>query len=174
MTSYPDNTGFVRHSDTSAESARALDESGRADSYDRIIIDFLDKAGMDGATAEELRKHINQWFPHVHNGSINGRLSTLWRRREVVKLKDCRRTDANKRAHVYVHDRHRQEAVMAGRAMPEFAQVTGGDDDAARQIAQMLYDRMILDAEGGAVVFIGALDLAVIENLAQRAALQKN
>ena len=177
--SYPNKTGFVRHSDTSAESARLLDESGRAGTYDTMIMEFLDKQGEHGATAEEARKYLNTWYPDVHNGSINGRLSTLWRRKEVVKLTECRMTDANKRAHVYVHERLRGWATTNNLADKEYAQVAPDrpDSDAAKaahQMAQTLFDRLILNRDGGASIELLPLDLAIIENLAKQAGLRKD
>lgn len=171
--SYPHKTGFVRHSDTSAASARKLDESGRAGTYDAMIMEFLDREGTRGATAEEVRKYLNNWYPHVHNGSINGRLSTLWKRREVVKLTETRMTDAKKSAHVYVHERLRDYANEFKLAEPEYAQVARGDDGAARQMAQQLFDLLQLTKDGGGKIILTPLELAIVENLAMQAGLKK-
>lgn len=166
---YPNQTGHVAYSKTSEASATALDESGRAGTYDAKILIMLKARETHGATAEEMRKELNKEFPHVHNGSVNGRMSTLWRRKEIVKTKLTRKTDANKQAHVYVH------AAFRGMvdAEPEYVDVAGPDMEAALQLAQMLFDAMKFTKDGGAVINLMPLDLAIAENLAARAALKK-
>lgn len=120
---YPNETGYVNHSQTSRDSAEKLDQSGNAKSYDDMILAFLDARALRGATAEEARKEINKEFPHVHNGSINGRMSTLWRRKEIIKTSYKRKTDAKKDAHVYALATYRDQFAAEGTLEPDYSQV---------------------------------------------------
>lgn len=165
---YPDKTGFVRHSETSAASARALDESGRAGTYDSIIMARLMALGTEGATAEEMRKDLNIRFPHVHNGSVNGRMSTLWRRREIVKTTGKRKTDSGKDAHVYVHHVYRSSVE----AMPEYAQVAD-DSEALREMVQIMLQNLQSKPDSSGVIHLTPLDMSLINRLSQRAGLTK-
>ncbi len=166
---YPNETGFVAHSETSRASARALDESGRAGSYDDLILRELMARGVHGMTAEEARKFLNRTYPHVHNGSVNGRMSTLWRRGSVVKTEETRQTDAKKQAHVYVHAMFRPMV----KAMPDYSEAVGDDAEALRQLADMLMGLVWEhQKDGGARIDLTPLDLHIAIGLARRAGIK--
>lgn len=168
MTSYPHHTGFVRHSDTSAASAKMLDESGNAQTYDFFILGKLKELGINGATAEELRKFLNHSHPHLHNGTVNGRLSTLWRRGDVVKCTMTRLTDAKRQSHVYVHDDYRYMVA----AEPEYSEVKN-QNETLHELATLLYQAVVYAPAGGGVAKITPLEMSVINRLAHQAGISR-
>lgn len=162
--SYPNQSGYVRHSDTSQNSAKMLDESGHAGNYDRIIMDSLAARGLRGATADELRRDMRHAFPHLHNGTINGRLSTLWKRRSVIKATETRITDAGRPAHVYVHAQFRGLVV----AEPEFSSVAarpvGLVDPVILDAVLLLAQNMIInETDGSAVIRLTPMETSILK-----------
>lgn len=103
---YPTSTGFVKNSPTSKESARILDESGRADTYKEFIVKRLTELGDHGATVDELTIEMKQGeFPTTHNGSVAGQCSTLETLFKIKKSGKMRHTTSGRPAVVYViHD----------------------------------------------------------------------
>lgn len=164
--SYPNNSGFVAHSDTSKASALALDESGNAATYERIITDYLLKAAIDGATADELRLEMQSQFPKLHNGTINGRLSTLWRNKVIGKCIKTRLTSSGRQAHVYVHGNYISQVPQA----PTYEEAVGPDPIAALNALKYLISLFQMPNEYG--VYHGSFtetDAVHIKELCQRA-----
>lgn len=124
MTKYPYSTGYVKNSQTSRESAEALDRSGSADSQASFILSRLEDMGIMGATADEMTVFMQtHGFPKIHNGTVAGRLVHLEKQALILKTAETRKTRANRRANVYVLERHR-DAVEA--LMPESGEYEGG------------------------------------------------
>lgn len=86
MTRYPNHSGFVAGSDTSAAAARHVDESGASDSQ-MLAVEFylLNLAKYKGATADEIRQVLQGEWPHLHNAIVSARLSRLVNLGRVVK-----------------------------------------------------------------------------------------
>lgn len=164
---YPNNTGFMASSETSQESAIAFDDSGLADSYDDIVMSHLLKSGFDGATADEIRRIINLRFPKAHNGTVNGRLSTLWRKDMIEKTKRTRTGESGRRMHVWVHNQYRNSDDV--HAKPEKA----NSSEQLLKFANALWSYVHICDDGSVSLSADPLDMQILNNMAVAAGLTK-
>lgn len=97
-------TPYQPNSPTSKASAAELDRSGNAENQNQAILGHLKDLGTHGATADELTLWMKEnGFPHVHNGTVAGRLVTLELMHGVVKTDRTRETRSKRQAVVYCH-----------------------------------------------------------------------
>lgn len=104
---YPNSTGFQKGSATSEASAKALDDTGAADSQAAYIEGFLTERSLRGATVDELTQAMQEnGFPNIHNGTVAGRVVHLEHQGIVIKTAVVRKTRSNREANVYMMARH--------------------------------------------------------------------
>lgn len=104
MTRYPNHSGFVAGSDTSAAAARHVDESGASDSQMLAVeVYLLNLAKYKGATADEIRQVLQGEWPHLHNAIVSARLSRLVNLGRVVKSIKTRKASTGRPQSVYFH-----------------------------------------------------------------------
>lgn len=104
---YPQTTGHVAESITSRESAEIMDASGQANNQAQFILNALTSAGANGCTADQLTVMMRQnGYPHIHNGTVAGRIVHLEKKGDVRKTALTRKTSANRNACVYIASQH--------------------------------------------------------------------
>ena len=109
-------TAYAKNSETSRESARILDESGAADSQAAEIAGYLERLGLRGGTADELTVWMQgNGFPHIHNGTVAGRLVHLEKAGRIIKTAVTRKTRSNRQANVYMLACHSDKVEIAVR-----------------------------------------------------------
>lgn len=94
----PPSVRYQSHSDTSAEAAHELEESGGAQTLRRLALGLLMDRGSTGATGREVAEHfggqITSWHPRLVELEEEGLVTRLERRRE--------NDGTGRNAHVYV------------------------------------------------------------------------
>ncbi len=114
---YPNSTGHVATSETSRASAQMLDESGAADTQAAEIIGYLERLSLRGGTADELTVWMQRsGFPHIHNGTVAGRLVHLEKQGRIIKTAVTRKTRSNRMANVYMLACHSDKVELAPKA----------------------------------------------------------
>lgn len=102
MNRYPNQSGFVAGSQTSAAAAQHVDESGAALGQMLAVQNYLATvAKYKGATADEIRLAIQGDWPHLHNSIVSARLSRLVNLGLAVKSAKTRKASTGRPQGVY-------------------------------------------------------------------------
>lgn len=156
---------FQKHSDTSKEAWENL-TSAATDSA--MIYDHIKNHDCHGISAPWVASNLG-----LVPGTVAARVVGLERTGRIIRLERTEMTPHGRQANILVADIYKDEALENGDVVVPVVPEAPKHDDAAKRLAQMLYDKMQLLPDNQAVIQIDALDLSIVENLALRAGLSK-
>lgn len=174
---YPDQPGYVAHSDTSREAAERFT---RKDELRRMILRWLLDAGVAGLTSDEAFQMAQGRDPDIDKTTIGARFTELHAEGAIIKTKAKRMTRHDRPASVYVHaicfDISMGSIPLTRRAAKPASRSPADDAgrqeiEAGHQLAEMLLN-MATVAGDTITIKLSPLDRVMVKKLAEKAGLK--